>query len=86
MRDEIRAMAEGINESVKMVRAQNVLLEKIHSLMGTSRTNSEQLKLLREKLDAVHGTLSAATDSLRLLSVFNGKTAGARIGVREPRF
>ena len=75
MRDEIRAKAEGINESVKMVRAQNVLLEKIYSQMGTSKSNSEQLKLLRDKLDAVYGTLSAATDSLRLLSVSNGKTA-----------
>lgn len=73
--DELRQMVDGINKLVKSVEAQNVLLEKIHSQMETSQSNAEQLKLLRDKLDAVHGTLSVATDSLRLISVFNGKSA-----------
>lgn len=73
--DELRQMADGINKLVRSVEAQNVLLERIHSQIGTSQSNSEQLKLLRDKLDAVHGTLSVATDSLRLISVLNGKTA-----------
>jgi len=73
--DEIKALAQGIDKPLNTVKAQNVLLEKIYSQMGTSKSTSEQLKLLRDELDAVHGTLSAATDSLRLLSVFNGKRA-----------
>ena len=75
MTDEIKALAQGIDKPLNTVKAQNVLLEKIYSQMGTSKSTSEQLKLLRDELDAVHGTLSAATDSLRLLSVFNGKRA-----------
>lgn len=74
--DEIRAMVGGINELTNAVKAQNVLLEKIYSQMGVSLSNSEQLKSLRDKLDAMHGTLSIAADSLRLLSVFNEKKAG----------
>ncbi len=73
--DEIRAMVNGIKELVTAVKEQTALLEKIHLQMGVSQSNSEQLKVLRDKLDAVHGTLITATDSLRLLSVFSERRA-----------
>lgn len=73
--DEVRAMVNGIDELVKAVKGQNSLLEKIYAQMVVSHSNLEQLRQLPDKVEAMHGTLDVATDSLRLLSVFNERKA-----------
>ncbi len=68
--DEIRDMAKGMNDLVAVIRAQNALLEKILNQVTELKNSSGEIRAVRERIDAIQGTLTTSKDTLRMMSTF----------------
>jgi hypothetical protein len=66
--DEIRDMAKGIGDLITQIKTQNALLEKIFNQMTVLTAGFGDVHIIRERIDAMQGTLTTSKDALRLMS------------------